>query len=62
MVSDLIPDKNTIELWIDSLNRYHQLKELRTNEEVYFIIIEIMTNLSKDLSKSIAKNIDSYLD
>lgn len=62
MISDLIPDKNTIELWIDSLNRYHQLKELRTNEEVYFTIIEIMNNLSKDLSKSIAKNIDSYLD
>lgn len=60
MLLDLAPNEETIKLWIKSLNRYHQLKELTSDKEVYLQITEIITNIASDLSKNIDKNIDSY--
>jgi hypothetical protein len=62
MFSDLVNESTPIELWISSLNKYHSLKVVRTDKEVYLKLIEIMTKISEDLGKNKLQNIDFYLE
>jgi len=59
--NDVVQNQYIVDKWINSLHNYHELKVIRTNEEVFIELKRIIFELSKDLPYQKVKNIEFYL-
>lgn len=62
LFGETITSLEDLDRWVDiGLKKYHKLPRLRKSSEVYNILRQVYTNLSKDLSINKFKNIKNYL-
>ena len=59
--SDNLHDANSVSRLVKQLSNYHSLKEIRSNEEVYRLINELIYKISIDLAKDKFESLSDYL-
>lgn len=61
MCVDVINNEKILNTWISDLTNYHQLKSIRSNEDVYNKLIDIFSKMSFDLAHDKFYDIRDYI-